>query len=71
VQVTVVDIDVVVEGPEVLHDVDFAAGRPADGTDVFAEHPERRPDALPERQPDAGDDQTVLPTESVLLRSPE
>ena len=32
-------------GAEVLHDVDLAAGGPADGADVIAQHPESRPDA--------------------------
>ena len=29
-----------------FHDVDLAAAGPANGADVFAEHPEGRPDAL-------------------------
>src|SRR5690606_22280762 len=31
---------------DVLHDVDLAAGRPADAADVVAQHPERGPQAL-------------------------
>ena len=42
-------------GPEVLHDVDFAAARPGHRRDVLAEHPEGRPHALSERQLDARD----------------
>ncbi len=37
---------------DVLHDVDLAAGRPRVLADVVAEHPERRPDALPARHLD-------------------
>src|SRR5262245_14358289 len=32
--------------PDVLHHVDFAAGRPTHVADVAAEHPESRPDTL-------------------------
>ena len=39
---------------DIFHDVDLAALRPADGVDVVAEHPERRPDALALRDFDAG-----------------
>src|SRR5439155_5132076 len=38
---------------DVLHDVDLAGARPTDGVDVVAEHPERRPDPLAARDPDA------------------
>src|SRR5215472_10008492 len=38
---------------DVLHDVDLAAGGPADGIDVVTEHPERGPDSLPGRNLDA------------------
>src|SRR4029077_19727742 len=31
---------------DIFHDVDFAAGRPANGIDVVTEHPERGPDSL-------------------------
>src|SRR5690606_19456103 len=38
---------------DVFHDVDLAALRPADVAEIVAQHPERRPDALGLRQPDA------------------
>src|ERR1035441_418459 len=52
---------IVFGSPEILHDVDFAAGGPTDRPDVLAEHPERRPDALTKWNLDAGDDHPVLP----------
>src|ERR1700693_1107383 len=58
----VIDIDVVIERAEVLHDVDFAASRPTDRIEVLAEHPECWPNALTERGFDAGDDHAILPT---------
>jgi hypothetical protein len=39
---------------DVFHDVDFAALGPADGGNVFSEHPERGPNSLPFRDFDAG-----------------
>src|SRR5262249_11692270 len=39
--------------PDVFHDVDLAARRPAHAGDVVAEHPERGPQALSGRQLDA------------------
>src|SRR5258707_7110706 len=39
---------------DIFHDVDFAALRPADGSDVVAEHPERGPHSLPLGNLDAG-----------------
>src|SRR5450755_224325 len=39
---------------DVFHDVDFAAGRPADFFNVIAQHPERGPDSLPVRNLDSG-----------------
>src|SRR5450631_1985549 len=43
---SIINGGIVVEGPEILHDVDFAALRPTDGADVFTQHPESRPDTL-------------------------
>ena len=44
---------------DVFHDVDFAALGPADGGNVFAEHPEGGPHALAFRDFDAGFDAAV------------
>src|ERR1022692_2832470 len=64
----VIDGGVVVEGPEVLHDVDFAACGPRDRGDVFAQHPEGGPDTLAEGKLDAGLDPAVLPAQIGGLR---
>jgi len=61
VNVAVIYRLVVLEGSEVLHDVDFAAVRPADLRDILAQHPERGPNAFPERKLDARFDSPVLP----------
>ena len=45
---------------DVLHDVDLAAVRPADLSDVLAQHPERRPHALAPRDLHPGLDVPVL-----------
>src|ERR1019366_9216291 len=58
---SVVDGGAVIEGPEVLHDVDFAAPGPWRGRNVLAQHPEGGPDALAERKLDARFDSAVLP----------
>ncbi len=56
-------VDVAVS-PEVLHDVDFATPGPADGCDVFTEHPERRPYAEAGGwKLDSGFDQAVCPAQ--------
>ena len=47
-------------GPDQLHDVDFAAGWPADRWVVGAEHPDGRPDALALGQDGADVDAPVL-----------
>src|ERR1019366_4473244 len=47
--------------PDVLHDVDLAAGRPADRINVGAQHPECGPDSLASREFDARLHATVSP----------
>src|ERR1051326_8178552 len=51
---------------DVFHDVDLAAVGPADLVDVFAEHPERRPDSLPARNLDAGFETSIGLSEFAL-----
>src|SRR5260221_4898729 len=38
---------------DIFHDVDLAALRPANGINIFSQHPERRPHSLPRGQLDA------------------
>lgn len=64
----VIHRDVVVKGPEVLHDVELAARGPADGADVLAQHPESRPDALAKRELDPRNNPPILPTEIRRMR---
>jgi uncharacterized protein YbjT (DUF2867 family) len=53
---------------DVLHDVDLSAGRPIGSGEARSEHPERRPDPLAKRQPDAClDPAEVLKGASVVV----
>src|SRR5260370_1318040 len=65
---SIVDGGIVVEGPKVLHDVDFAARWPADRTDVLAQHPERGPDPLAKGKLDSGLNPAVLPAQIGRMR---
>src|ERR1700694_4265789 len=48
-------------GSNVFHDVNLAAGRPAHGINICAEHPERRPEPLAAWNFDASFDAAVSP----------
>ena len=50
-------------GPEILHDVDFATPGPANGSDVFTQHPEGGPYAVAKRKLDSGFHQAILPAQ--------
>src|SRR5688572_27110728 len=54
----------------VLHHVDLTALRPADGVDVGAEHPERRPESLSARDADASFDAPIGRLETALGYQP-
>jgi hypothetical protein len=54
--------------PDVVHDVDLAAGGPALAVDVRAEHPERGPQALAARDLDAGFEASVRLCEAAFRR---
>ena len=55
------NIYVVIEGPEVLHDVELATGGPADRADVLTQHPKCRPNAFAIGQLQARHNPAVLP----------